>query len=65
LFVFSIGHSISRPLADLKGVTDRINKGDLTIPANIDRNDEIGQLADALNRLQKTLQGSGKMKAAA
>jgi HAMP domain-containing protein len=64
LFVFSIGRSISKPLAELKGVTDRINKGDLTTPANIDRNDEIGQLADALNRLQKTLQGSGKMKAA-
>lgn len=65
LFVYSIGRSISKPLAELKGVTDRINKGDLTTPANIDRNDEIGQLADALNRLQKTLQGSGKMKAAA
>ncbi|HXT67448.1 MAG TPA: HAMP domain-containing protein [Nitrospiraceae bacterium] len=65
LFVYSIGRSISRPLAELKGVTERINKGDLTTPANIDRNDEIGQLADALNRLQKTLQGSGKMKAAA
>jgi len=65
LFVYSIGRSISRPLAELKGVTERINKGDLTTPANINRNDEIGQLADALNRLQKTLQGSGKMKAAA
>jgi HAMP domain-containing protein len=65
LFVYSIGRSISRPLAELKGVTERINKGDLTTPANIDRNDEIGQLADALNRLQKTLQGSGKMKTAA
>ena len=65
LFVYSIGRSISKPLAELKGVTERINKGDLTTPANIDRNDEIGQLADALNRLQKTLQGSGKMKAAA
>jgi methyl-accepting chemotaxis protein len=65
LFVYSIGRSISKPLAELKGVTERINKGDLTTPANIDRNDEIGQLADALNRLQKTLQSSGKMKAAA
>jgi HAMP domain-containing protein len=65
LFVYSIGRSISKPLAELKGVTDRINKGDLTTPADINRNDEIGQLADALNRLQKTLQGSGKMKTAA
>jgi methyl-accepting chemotaxis protein len=65
LFVYSIGRSISKPLAELKVVTERINKGDLTTPANIDRTDEIGQLADALNRLQKTLQGSGKIKAAA
>jgi methyl-accepting chemotaxis protein len=65
MFVVSIGRSISKPLVELQGVTDRINKGDLTTPANINRNDEIGQLADALNRLQKTLQSSGKMKAAA
>jgi HAMP domain-containing protein len=64
LFIASIGRSISRPLAELKEVTDRINKGDLTVPADIHRHDEIGQLADAINRLQKTLQGSGKMKAA-
>jgi methyl-accepting chemotaxis protein len=46
-------------------VTDCINKGDLTASADIDRHDEIGQLAEAINRLQKTLQGGSKMKAAA
>lgn len=65
LFIASIGRSISRPLAELKEVTDRINKGDLTTSADIDRHDEIGQLAEAINRLQKTLQAGGKMKAAA
>ena len=64
LFVFSIGRSISKPIAELKEVTERINKGDLTTSADIDRRDEIGQLAGAINRLQKTLQGGGKMKAA-
>lgn len=64
LFIASIGRSISKPLAELKDVTDRIAKGDLSTPADIDRRDEIGQLAGAINRLQKTLQG-GKMKAAA
>ncbi|TKB68295.1 MAG: HAMP domain-containing protein [Nitrospira sp.] len=64
LFVFSIGRSISKPLAELREAMDRIGKGDLNTPTNIDRKDEIGQLAGAINRLQKTLQGGGKMKAA-
>ena len=29
-FIASIGRSISKPLAELKEVTERINKGDLT-----------------------------------
>lgn len=64
MFIFSIGRSISSPLAELKEVTDRMNKGDLSTPADSDRHDEIGQLAGAINRLQKTLQGGNKMKAA-
>jgi len=46
-------------------VTDRINKGDLSTSPDMDRRDEIGQLAGAISRLQKTLQCGGKMKAAA
>jgi len=46
-------------------LTDRISKVELAAAADIDRHDEIGQLAEALSRLQKTLQGSSKMKAAA
>jgi methyl-accepting chemotaxis protein len=65
LFIASIGRSISRPLAELKEVTNRIGKGVLSIPADIDQHDEIGQLAEAINRLQKTLQGGSKMKPAA
>lgn len=65
LFVISIGRSISGPIAELKEATDRINKGDLSTTPDMDRRDEIGQLAGAIGRLQKTLQGSGKMKAAA
>ena len=65
LFVTSIGRSISRPMAELKEVMERINKGDLSTSPDMDRRDEIGQLAGAINRLQKTLQAGGKMKAAA
>ncbi len=64
LFVASIGRSISKPLAELKEAMDRIGKGDLNTPTDIDRRDEIGQLAGAINRLQKNLQGGNKMKAA-
>jgi len=46
-------------------LTDRISKVELIAAADIDRRDEIGQLAEALRRLQKTLQGSSKMKAVA
>ena len=49
LFSASIGRSISKPFAELKEVTDRIGKEDLTTSADIDRHDEIGQLADAIN----------------
>jgi methyl-accepting chemotaxis protein len=65
LLVISIGRSISGPIAELKEVTDRINKGDLSTSPDMDRRDEIGQLAGAISRLQKTLQSGGKMKAAA
>jgi HAMP domain-containing protein len=65
LFVMSIGRSISGPIAELKEATDRINKGDLSTTPDMDRRDEIGQLAGAIGRLQKTLQSGGKMKAAA
>jgi HAMP domain-containing protein len=64
LFVFSIGRSISKPIAELKEVMERISKGDSSAQADFDRRDEIGQLAGAINRLQKSLQGGGKMKAA-
>jgi len=32
LFIASIGRSISKPLTELKEVTDRIGKGDLSTP---------------------------------
>jgi methyl-accepting chemotaxis protein len=65
LFIASIGHSISKPLAELDEVMDRINKEDLSTSSDTHRRDEMGQLADAINRLQKTIQTGSKMKAAA
>jgi methyl-accepting chemotaxis protein len=65
LLIASIGRSISRPLAELKEVTDRIGKGDLSASSDINRHDDSGQLADAINRLRKTLQGGSEVKVAA
>lgn len=65
LFIASIGRSISRPLAELKEVTDRIGKGDLSTSSDISRHDDIGQLADAIKRLRKTLRGGSEVKVAA
>ncbi|HMF85722.1 MAG TPA: methyl-accepting chemotaxis protein [Nitrospiraceae bacterium] len=65
LFIASIGRSISKLLAELKEVTDRIGRGDLRIHADIDWHNENGQRAGAINRLQKTLRFDGKINAAA
>jgi len=42
-------------------LTNRISEGELTTSADIDRHDDIGQLAKALSQLQKTLQGGSEM----
>jgi methyl-accepting chemotaxis protein len=65
LFIISIRRSISRPIAELKEMTDCISKGDLSTSADIDRRDEISQVAGAIKRLQKALRGDSKVKAAA
>lgn len=46
-------------------LTNRISKRELTTAADIDRHDEIGQLAEALSQLQKTLQRGSEMIGAA
>lgn len=49
LFIASIGRNISRPLAELKEVGGCINTGDLTASDDINLDDEIGQLTEAIN----------------
>ena len=51
LFIASIECSISGPFAELKEVTERIGKGGSSTPTDIDRYNDIGQLAGAINRL--------------
>ena len=66
LFIESIGRSISKLRAELKDVTDRADKGNLsTPPHDMDWQNENGQWAGVINRLQTNLQGGNKMKTAA
>ncbi|RKX29813.1 MAG: hypothetical protein DRP46_06615 [Candidatus Zixiibacteriota bacterium] len=49
---------IIRPIESLVRVTDQISKGDLTKSVDIDRNDEIGLLANSFNRMIESLKKS-------
>lgn len=56
--VFFITRGITRPIIHLTKVADRISLGDLTAKIEIDRKDEIGELAEAVSRMQTSLQGA-------
>ena len=48
-------HSIVRPLSELGGTASQIADGDLDLVAPVRRNDEIGKLAHAFNRMTHRL----------
>ena len=48
-------HGIVRPLSELGGTASRIADGDLDLVAPVRRNDEIGKLAHAFNRMTHRL----------
>ncbi len=56
--VFFMTRSITQPVIHLTKVADRISLGDLTAKIEIDRKDEIGELAEAIKRMQTSLQGA-------
>ncbi len=49
---------IVQPLSELVKVADAISLGDLTRPVKVDRNDEIGDLAQALERMRLSLEAA-------
>ncbi|MCG3420305.1 methyl-accepting chemotaxis protein [Oceanobacillus jordanicus] len=53
--VLLIIRSITRPVNNLVEVANKMSKGDLTVSVTNDSNDEIGQLAQAFNRMRKHL----------
>lgn len=58
IFAFFFSRSLSRPIVALSQGARRIGEGDLTYRLNIQANDEIGQFAQAFNRMADQLQES-------
>ena len=56
IFAFFFARSLSRPIVALSQSARRLGEGDLTYRFNIQANDEIGQLAQAFNRMADQLQ---------
>lgn len=56
LLLFFITRSLTQPLAKVAGMMERIKNGDLTQRLNFNRQDEIGQMADAIDQVPDVLQ---------
>ena len=55
LLVYFVGRMIN-PLKHLKDVAQKVSEGDLTVKSEIQKKDEIGDLARAINRMADRLQ---------
>lgn len=55
LLLFVVVRAITRPIAHLRDVADKISLGDLDASIQIDTKDEIGELGDSFRRLQVSL----------
>lgn len=58
IVVIFIARSFTGPIVHLTQVADRISMGELDMQIGIDRKDEIGQLAEAIGRMQASLQAT-------
>ena len=58
-FVFIIawfsGRTLSRPIIQLTDAADRISVGELDVEIETTRKDEIGDLAEAISRMQDSI----------
>jgi len=59
VFVFIIawfsGRALSRPITKLTDTADRISVGELDVEIDTNRKDEIGDLAEAVSRMQDSI----------
>jgi len=53
-----ISRSITRPIAHLAKVADRMSLGELDVDIDVDGNNEVGQLAESLRRMQTSLRSA-------
>ena len=58
LLAWLVSQSITRPIAHLVAVADKMSLGDLDSEIDVRGNNEIGQLADSLRRMQTSLKGA-------
>jgi len=58
IFSYVYARSITKPILHLADVADRISVGDLDAEVNVKTSDEIMILADAINRMQKSLKSA-------
>jgi methyl-accepting chemotaxis protein len=58
IIVIFIARSFTGPIVHLTEVADRISMGELDMQIGINRKDEIGQLAEAIGRMQASLQAT-------
>jgi signal transduction histidine kinase len=54
--VILMGQLLARPIHDLVAVSERIGEGDFAARAQVGSSDEVGQLADAFNRMADRLE---------
>lgn len=59
---FIISRHFTRPIHDMAGVTERIAEGDYSQRVAVKPGDEIGDLADSLNRMAASLEDTERMK---
>ena len=52
---YFIAMSLARPIETIAGVANKVAEGDFTIQTEMNRNDEIGQLAQAFNTMNSNL----------
>ncbi len=58
VFAFLIARSITKPIARLAEVADRMSLGELDIDIDVQGSNEVGQLAESLRRMQASLRSA-------
>lgn len=56
IVIILLARTFTRPIVQLTQVADRLSLGELDVPIQIDRRDEIGELAEAIRRMQASIQ---------